>query len=214
MPRKKNKLGGVDSTVVDFHTVFSGVFAASVFPIVANPAGLSRSGRLLTEADSFAHFRIDALKFRLHPGPTSNTGVQAAGFVGGVQDVLPATVATVGELIPSVCHSLNNFTPTEWVNVPKKDLAGPLPWYKSIAGGVDATEESPGFLCIVTDGGATDPFLIEIRGRVTFKTAVAAANTPASLQARLTLRDERVKAERAAAQSTLRQVLGIVPVPK
>jgi hypothetical protein len=87
------------------------------------------------------------------------------------------------ELLPS-CHlSGSNTVPTEWVRVPKSDLAGPLPWYKSIAGSADATEEAPGAISVFSTG-TTDAFSLEVRGVFEFKTAVAPANTPAAVALR------------------------------
>jgi len=189
MPKNKSK----DSTVMPFHTYISVALVAGVTNITANPNGLGNGGRLLTEADGWAHFRIRKLKFRLHPGST-RTGNQAVGFVGGIQDTPPATVSAVVDVIPSVILGTNATAPTEWIEVPQVDLSGPLPWYKGIAGTADSTEEAPGQILIC--GTATDGFTLEIRGSVEFKVSLSTANTPAAAAARAVVREERIRIER------------------
>ncbi len=202
--RKNNS----DQCVVPFHTLINTTLTAGAVGILLNPNGLSNAGRLLTEADSWAHFRIKKLSFRLHPSSTI-TGPQAAGLVGGNQDVPPATLAAVMELIPSTFLGVRSTVPTEWVRVAKNDLSGPLPWYKSIAGAADTTEEAPGQLVVA--GTGTEGFTLEIRGVVEFKVAVSAANTPAELALRARLRSERVAREKEAAQQRVLALLGCQP---
>lgn len=203
-----NKFKNSDSTSIPFHTVVSANLVGGAAGIIANPNGLSNGGRLLTEADGWAHFRIRKLQFRLHPVTTS-TNVVCVGFVGGAQDASPSTVATVGELIPSAVLGSDTTVPTEWVRVPKVDLSGPLPWYKAIAGSADATEEAPGAINVA--GTSTEPYLLEIRGVVDFKVAVSAANTPAELALRAKLRLERQNHEKEAARHRLLAVIGCAP---
>jgi len=204
--RNRNK----DSVVMPFHTLYAPALVSGAASITANPSGLSNAGRMLTEADAWAHFRIKKLKFRLLPQTGMAGQVTVAGFVGGNQDSTPATAATVVELIPSCVLAQDATVPTEWVNVPKTDLSGPLPWYKSVVGNADATEESPGQLCIA--GTGTDVYILEIRGLIEFKTSVATANTPAEIALRAKLRSERVAHEREAAQKRVLALLGCQPV--
>jgi hypothetical protein len=131
---------------------------------------------------------VKALSFRLLKNATVN-GPQVAGFLGGVQDNPPTSVAQLGEVIPS-CYLGNLQTVnSEWIRVPKADLAGPFPWYKTIAGSADPTEESPGYIVVV--GTGTDTFYVEFRGVFTFKVSLATANTPVALEARRKIREER-----------------------
>ncbi len=178
-----------------FHGIVSATLTAGVQQLLLNPSVLSGVGfsRFGSVADNYAHYRVKTLKFRLFPRGSVTTD-SAAGYIGGVQDTPPSTNAQVLELLPSCVLGGDQTVPTEWVNVPPKDLAGPLPWYKSVTGGADGTEEQPGAI-FVTSGGATDPYLLEIRGLYEFKTAVAPANTPAAVAARETIRKERLISE-------------------
>jgi hypothetical protein len=179
-----------DTEILPFHTIVAGSLTSGTVAIQAAPQGLS--GRAATVADAWAHFRLKKLKFRLHPTASHTAGL-AAGYVGGVQDTLPSTVATIGDLLPSCVRGNGSLTmvPTEWVNVPRSDLAGPLPWYKSLAGAADPTEEQPGYL-VLGSAGTTDPYILEIRGVFEFKTAVAAANTPSLVALRAKVREDRI----------------------
>lgn len=177
--------------------------SGGVFQLTGNPVGISTT-RLPAAADEWAHFRIKNLRFRMHPSG-SGVGTQAAGWVGGVQDTPPATVGDVMELLPAVVLSSYVTVPTDWVRVPKTDLAGPLPWYKSIAGGADATEEAPGAIRIV--GTSTDTFKIEVCGVFEFKTAVATGNTPVEVELRRKLRAVRLESELLLQRDRLLKVI-------
>ncbi len=171
MPKNKNS----DSALLPFHALLAGTLSTGVASANLNPTGIS--ARVLTEADGWAHFRVKSLKFRLHPAASTAGGDQAIGYVGGVQDTLPGSVAQLADLIPSVHQSQNSTVPSDWVNVPSADLAGPLPWYKTIPGTADSTEEAPGVIRIA--GSGSDTYAAELRGVIEFKTSVATANTPA-----------------------------------
>jgi len=158
----------------------------------ATPAGLSP--RVAVEADQWSHFRLLKLKFRIHPAFTYTGAVlndRAVGFVGGVQDVLPATLSDVMELLPSTYQSTFSTHPSDWVDVPQKDLAGALPWYKAVVGAADTTEEVPGYICIA--GTTTQVVVIEFKGVFEFKTAVAAANSPEEAALRVKIRESRIR---------------------
>jgi hypothetical protein len=137
------------------------------------------------------------------------SNAMAAGFVGGVQDSPPATIAQTTELLSSCIQSSFSTVPTEWVRVTKSEMAGPIPWYKTVQGTADSTEESPGQ--IVITGNGTDSFLIEYRGVFVFKTSLATANTPAALALRQRMREERQRAVQTAERTDLLRVLGSQP---
>ncbi len=181
--------GGKDSCRIPFHVFQNAALVSGANNFTLNPVALS--GRLSTEADAWALFRVVALRFRLHPISNTNAA-QAAGFLGGVSDTNPTTIAQISELVSSCILTANNTHPTEWVVVPQQDLAGPLPWYKTIAGASVYEESFPGVLYIA--GSTTNAFGLEVRGIYEFRQAVAAANTPAALQARQLLRLERERA--------------------
>jgi len=133
-----------------------------------------------------------------------------AGYVGGVQDTIPATFLQLGELLPS-CYlaAIVQSVPTDWVKVSASDLAGPLPWYKTVPGTADATEEAPGEVVILTSG-LTDTYAIEYRGVFEFKTSVNSVNTPAAQEAHALVRAERV---RLGVLSEKLRILNIIGTP-
>lgn len=190
MSNSKNNRGRSrgDSGVYPFHTITITNLVAGALGILVQPsAGLSP--RLLNEADNWAHFRVKTLMFRLHP-LNAVTNLQVVGYVGGVQDTPPASVADVMQLLPSTPLGGRTTVASDWVRVPKADLAGPFPWYKTIPGAADPTEEAPG--AIIVAGSTTDAFQLEIRGVVEFKTAVSATNTPLARELAGRIREERM----------------------
>lgn len=202
MPNKGRKSGGRrDSCSVPFHFCFNQALAAG---IGGSPFTPSIFPRLAVEADAWAHFRVTRLSFRLHP-TSPKTVAQAACFIGGLQDTPPGTFSAISEVLSSVVNAVGSTAPSEWCHVQKSELAGPFPWYKSVAGAADSTEESPGSFQVV--GTGTETFTLEFRGIFEFKTAVATTNTPVALAARQQLHMERVNAERALARSTLLRIL-------
>jgi len=203
MPGKKGRKsgGGGDSCKIPFHYCFNQALVAGVGGTFLSPAAFPR---LAVEADAWAHFRVTRLSLRLHP-TSPKTVAQVAGFVGGVQDTTPGTFAAVSELLPSCVNAVGSTHPSEWVHVSRSELAGPFPWYKSVAGTADATEEAPGSFVVI--GTGTETFTLEFRGVFEFKTAVATVNTPVALVARQQLHAERVSLERAFARESLLRIL-------
>lgn len=184
-----------------FHEVSSGAFAAGVFTFLVNPAAFPR---VILEADVWAHFRIRQFSFRLLPTSPS-TVPMAAGYIGGVEDTAPSTLVQVSELLPSCIKGVGQTTPSNWVRVPRADLAGPFPWYKTVLGTADPTEESPGqFVCV---GTGTEAFLVEFKGVFEFKTSVNNANTPLARELRARIREERIKVVRDSERAALLKVL-------
>ncbi len=209
--RKGRKLGGRagDSCTMPFHSLFNFTLVSGNSSFNLGPNS-SVSPRSLIEADTWAHFRVKSYSFRLHPSATVRA-IQTCGYVGGQQDTNPNTIAQVMELLPSAVLAAGATVPTEWVRVPKSDLAGPLPWYKTIPGTADVTEESPGTVCFT--GTSSDVVQLEQRGVFEFKTAVATGNTPLAVAARSKLREERVRIALATERALLLKILGTSPVP-
>lgn len=194
----------VDSCVMPFRNVILAAVSSNVSNTLLSP-NAALSPRMFAEAEAWAHFRVRKLKFRLHPR-NATTNDQAAAFLGGVQDTLPTTVAIGVELISGVFSAGDSTVPTNWVSVPRSQLAGPLPWYKTIPGTADATEEAPGYL-VVQSGGATDNYALEVVGEFEFKTSVNTANTPLARNARIAVVEERVRLGQLAAKERLLKVL-------
>lgn len=196
---------------VPFHGIWQPLTAVTQELLNLNPSNMSAAGftRLAGVADNFVSYRIRSMKFRIHPlGNTAAPGVgtvtapAACCFTGGVQDTSPSTIAQAMEILPSAYQSPQSTHATPWVKVPAADLAGPMPWYKSLLGTADASEESPGLLVLIKVGIATVWAPVEIMGVYEFRAAVAPANTPAALQLQLQLssmrREAAVRRERLA----------------
>ncbi len=196
-----------ESVITPFHSFVAQNLVAGAANFGLSPNAVLSQTRLPALADEYAHFRVKEFSFRLHRAAI--TGNMAAGYVGGVQDTVPATQAQIGELLPSCILPPGNSVPTEWVRVPKQDLAGPLPWYKSVVGAADATEEAPGIICVVVTG--TDPILMECRGVFEFKTAVATGNTPLLLEARLKSLEAKKTAQVQRERERILETLGVAP---
>lgn len=165
----------------------------------------SISPRALAIADAWAHFRMRNFMFRVLPSPViadadTESMVIDVGVMGGIQDSIPLAGVSIRELIPSTHLNSGMSVPTQWVNVPKPDLRGPLEWYKTIPGTADPTEEAPGLLVysMTGTGSVAYTILIEVRGVFEFKTAVATGATPLmrELLSRLHEEKERVVRER------------------
>lgn len=200
---KSEKAG--DGCRFPFHWTQSNALVAGIFGLALDPSSFPR---VLTEADGWDYFRLVSVRFRLHP-PNANTGPQYAGYVCGVQDTPPGSGANVTELVYSTVLGGGSTNPTGWVKISRKDLAGPFPWYKSVRGAADPTEETPGAIYVA--GTGTDQILLEISGVIEFKSAVATANTPAAARALEVLRQERVKAAREVRRGRLVQALSPAP---
>lgn len=208
MPGRGKNRG--DSCVVPIHFTWSGSLSGGAGSLQLSPSGItSNSTRLLNEADAWAHFRVRQLRFRLHRPATAINGTQAMGFVGGIQDTPPSTVATVTELLPSVVLAVSQTVPTEWKSPSAKELAGTFPWYKSINGAADASEEAPGALVIA--GGTTDAIFAEVYAVFEFKTSVATANTPMEIRVLLDARARREAQAREQARRAVTRVLSGPP---
>lgn len=203
--RNKGRKGGAkaDSCLMPFRYAFAGALVSGVTSFNLTPAAFPR---VAAEADVWAHFRIRKFAFRLLP-TSPITVAQAGGYVGGIQDTIPGTFAQVAELLPSTIKGVGQTTPTPWVNVPRVDLAGPLPWYKTVAGSADPTEESPGTWIGV--GTGTELMVVEFKGLFEFKTSVAAGNTPMALRLRELVRKERIDHVRALEREVLLKILSV-----
>lgn len=203
MPRKGGRKGGGsrDSATMAFHSCINGTLVSGLTSVGLAPSSFAR---VLVEADVWALFRVRKLAFRLLPTSPS-TVAQAGGYIGAIQDGPPATFAQIVELLPSCIKGVGQTVPTSWVHISKSELAGPFPWYKTIAGTPDATEESPGTIYVV--GTGTETVTVEFKGVFEFKTGVNSANTPLALRLREEMRSERLNLVRERERNTLLRIL-------
>jgi len=161
--------------------------------VMLSPAGLNTYGvvRPYVEADTWGHFRFRSFKFRLIPGSLA----AAVAWMGGVQDSTPSSSQPVMEMMPSQFISSIIQTIPPYMSVPKADLAGPFPWYKSIPGTADPTEEAPGLLVVTS--GASVTVVIEVDGVIEFKTAISTVATPEEADLRRKLQELRLRQAQA-----------------
>ncbi len=199
----KGRKQGRDKITFPFHNLIVSTLSSGTQTFFLAPIG-NISPRAQTEADAWQHFRVKQFSFRLLPN-LSRTQRIAVGLIGGVPDTVPTTVAQVMELLPSVTLENGQIVPTEWVRVPAIDLSGPLPWYKTVAGGADVSEESPAVLAIA--GTGTDPYVLEVRGVFEFKVACATANTPMAVNLRRLLREEKLLSVMSRERDILLKIL-------
>ncbi len=109
--------------------------------------------------------------------------MQAAAYYPGVVDTTPTTVGAVADSLFSTLLGTAQAKPTDWVNIPRQSLQGYLPWYKTIAGTLDPSEEVQGNIYVC--GTGTEIVHVEFMGVIEFKAPAAAANTPMIRKAQL-----------------------------
>jgi len=113
------------------------------------------------------------------------------------------------ELLPACVLGTRQTTPSDWAAPTASELAGPLPWYKTVVGGADSTEEAPGALCVA--GTGTDTVIIEQRGVFQFKTSASTSNTPAAVALREQARKQMVEVAVRRERLAILKVLGMSP---
>lgn len=207
---QKARRNGRDSCIIPIHCVIVSSFTTGFNTFTLQPSA-NFGTRLLAAADEWAHFRVLSFEFRLFRNATI-TVAQAAGYVGGVQDTAPTTIATVAELLSSCLISITQTVPSEWCRPSRQELAGCFPWYKSVPGSADPTEEGPGQVTIV--GTGSEVFMLEVRGRFEFKTSVATTNTPDAIIDRMTqkiLRKQEIEKRRMMALLYAADALNMKP---
>jgi len=188
-----------DSCLIPYRGVVSATLNASATTIAISPN--ATFPRLLTEADAWALFRVRSLKFRLltmsYPATLGTATVFAACYLPGVQDTVPSTITQFGEALAGV-HMVDEQTqPTQWVTVPKCDLSGPIPWYKTFPGVAVYEETFPGSIYVRNFTATAQIYYLEVKALFEFKGAVNTANTPLFEKARsvrLALHQEKERA--------------------
>jgi len=185
-----------------FHSYLTGSIGGAGTVINVNPTGIT--GPILTEADAWSLFRMNELQFRLIRSAAVAT-TQVACYTTTIQDTNPGTLTQSLQTINTTVLAGAAVLPSPWSSPSRKDLAGPFKWYKAIPGAADPTEETAGQ--IIINGTAADTYQLEVRGVVSFQGAVSGGNTPEELQARLVLRNARIKREQDMARRAIMRVL-------
>ncbi len=192
MPKTKKNGGGKtrsnDSIVEHFHGLATVALVAGANNLAFNPAVTTR---LASIGDAYQLYRLVRLRFRLQLPDSAPTAAQAAAWATGIVDTPPTTAAQAMEIVNSCYLSIRSTVPSQWVEVPPTDLRGPFPWYKTVQGTPDTSEEIVGYVFLT--GSGTNSVLLEFEGDMQFKEGIAPANTPAAVELRRRLREEQAQ---------------------
>lgn len=180
--------------------------AAGVTTVSLIPGNFVGSTRMVAAVDGYAFFRIRRLRFRLHR--TADTNLQVAGYIPGNPNTLPSTVTQMGELMYGTTLVPSYTQPSQWVSVGKRELAGPLPWYKTVPGTDPLDFEAPGSIQIL--GTSTGAVLFEMEGEYEFKEALSTGNTPAIAEL---VRRERALRRQEVENATRAKLLRALSTP-
>jgi hypothetical protein len=169
---RKNTRSERDTVSIPFHFHALGAAAAVAVSVSPNAAF---SPRLAAIGDDFDEYRVTKLQFRILPGGAASAATSAACYQPGIVDTPPATALTISESINTTLLGGGQTVPTKWSSVPAGVLAGMHPWYKTVPGTPEASEELQGgiYAFLAVTGG-----VLEWQGVCEFRAAIAAGNTP------------------------------------
>ncbi len=142
----------------------------------------SVSDRIGAMADLYALYRLNKLRFRLHPAATS----VCMAYLPNTVDTAPNGLSQISETMDRAFISSAQTVPTKWVDVPPQVLRGALPWYKTVSGTPDDWDEVVGslFATNVVGTTGTEGITYEVLGEYEFKSALDPSNTPKIIEAR------------------------------
>ncbi len=157
---------------VPFRNLFTTSLASGVATTLLQPSAIS--SRLSSLSDNFELYRINRLRYRMHPlcDTTNPAEYYVASVYSNFLDTTPsfATVAEGSNICPL---SSTASVPTAWVNVPKAVLSGSLPWYKAQAGAPDQWDEVAASFVVASNVGASAKTLcVEFEGEMEFKSPI------------------------------------------
>jgi len=158
---------------VVFSTLATVAVASAPQTIACNP---SISNHANTVADGYALYKLVRLRFRLHPG--ANTGPVAACYIPGVTDTPPVSAFQCSEVPEHVMLSATSTVPSNWCDVPRRNLFSYETWYKTIVGTPDPSTEIQGNIFAVNPSSGSGMVPLEIEGEFMFKNSVPTASTP------------------------------------
>ena len=167
------KFNAKDTISVPFKAVVTAALSSGVASL---PLTGGMTGRLAAIADSYDEFRFTKLSFRIrHPAAMTSPGYQIAGYAAGITDTAP-TLPTIGEYLTSCLITSWESTYQPYAKVPAGVLAGMHPWYKTIAGSPEPSEEVQGTIYIA--GTGTDVYFLEVAGEIQFRCSAPTGSTP------------------------------------
>ncbi len=187
-------------TKVPFHTIANITLNTNVFTLDLNPTILS--SRLSAIADAYNNYRCTKLEYRVHPPSfTTTKRILTAGYVAGGSTTAPAAIGSIEYAYMAIIKDAQT-VPTNWVEVGREALKGPLPWYRAVPqASVDTTEESFASIYFWSDDALAN-CVVEIRGVFEFKDPLDPA---------LTLERRKVREQKMARLEQLLSAIRIGP---
>lgn len=188
-------------TRVAFSHMINQTLVSGAVTLTCNPATF---GRVNSVADTFELYRIAALKYRIHPYvvASATTFQKAVAFYPGITDTAPTSCEEVAQNIYRCIMGGGQVTPTQWAHVSKTALRGMFPWYKTIPGSLDPSEENVGYFFL--RGTGSEVVCIEFEGVFEFKGPVSTGSTPA-LRVQQAVARERQRLLQILSQSPQRE---------
>jgi len=220
MPNKQHKSknnsrpgrgkGGSQTTLVPFSGFFTAILVTGNLAIALSPNSIGSAGniaRLHTIEDAFGKYRFTKFSFRLLLDKALTTAVldMICGFVP--RDAQTAAFTTFAEVAETQLYTFVGQSTTvqpAWVKVPRRALAGMLPWYQTLGGstGVDLEEQNQGTLYLTNGTGAgSTSLIVEMKGVCEFAAPLDPAVTPVPIPILLRQKkelDERLRLSLAA----------------
>jgi len=179
---RKNKLGG-DTTRDSGYGIFTTVLTSGSATVQLILGAFGTRGPSL--ADAYTLVRWLKFRFRIHPSSVI-TNAQIHAFVPGITDTIPASITAASECKYHSFMGIRETVPTDWVTIAPADLAGALPWYKTVGGTSDVNDDLPG--SFISIGTGAEVMLWEYEYSVELKGAVNTASTPEQIFERLARR--------------------------
>ncbi len=185
----KRGSGNSESVKIYFGIVVTSTLTAGRYSQSLRPTA-SVSDRIGAIADVFALYRLNKLRFRLHPAATTIMMCALPNYV----DTAPNGFSQMSETKAKAYISSVYSVPTKWVNVDLAVIRGALPWYKTVAGAPDDWDEIACTLYLTNQAGTTgtEGFVYELEGEYEFRDPIDPGNTPKLIEARAQRRREEI----------------------
>lgn len=158
---------------VPFHRATAIAVSGAAGTLTMSPGISLRTSNI---ADNYCLYRFAELKYRLHPASTRTAAFHSAAYYPGIIDTAPVTTQVNTENMHAAVLGLNQTVCTEWKHVDRQSLRGYFPWYKTVSGSLDPSEETQGNIYVVSVG--TESVYIEYEGVIEFKSPSDPGVTP------------------------------------